>query len=129
MKILVPTAGSPPAKATAEYISRIAKSLGAEILVLHIYEGDEPSADGREAVSVLKRAAESRNIPVMTLVEKGHVVEAIIEVGRREEVSLVVMGASTGKVVDQWISAEALHKSELPVVVIPHVVTSRENRP
>ena len=125
MKILVPTAGSPPAKATAEYVSRIAKGLGAEILVLHVYEGDEPSADGREAVSVLKRAAESEDIPVTTLVEKGHAVEAIIEVGRRENVGLVVMGISTGKVVDQWISAEALHKSELPVVVIPHTVTSR----
>ena len=125
MKILVPTAGSPPAKATAEYVSRIAKSLGAEILVLHVHADDEPSADGREAVSVLKRAAESEGIPVMTLVQKGHAVEAIIEVGRRENVGLVVMGISTGKVVDQWISSEALHKSELPVVVIPHAVTSQ----
>jgi nucleotide-binding universal stress UspA family protein len=129
MKILVPTAGTPPAKETAEYVSRIARGLGAEILVLHVYEGEEPSADGLEAVSELKTAAESVDIPVRTLVEKGHVVDAIVEVGRREKVSLVVMGISAGKVVDQWISAEALHKSELPVVVIPHVVTSRQNRP
>ena len=59
MKILVPTAGTPPAKATAEYVSRVAKGLGGEILVLHVYEGAEPTADGREAVSMLKRAAES----------------------------------------------------------------------
>lgn len=125
MKILVPTAGSPPAKATAEYVSRIAKGLGAEILVLHVYEGDQPSADGQEAVSVLKRAAELANLAVTTSIEKGRAVEAIIEVGRRENVGLVVMGISTGKVVDQWISAEALHKSELPVVVIPHALASQ----
>ena len=54
--------------------------------------------------------------------------DAIIEVGRRENVSLVVMGISTGKLVDEWISAEALHKSELPVVVIPHAITFPQNR-
>ena len=124
MKILVPTAGTPPAKANADYVSRIAKGLGAEILVLHVYEGDEPGADGLEAVEVIKRAAESQSIPVTTLVEKGHAVEAIIEVGRREKVDLVVMGISSGKIVDLWISAEALHKSELPVVVIPHTAIS-----
>jgi hypothetical protein len=41
-----------------------------------------------------------------------------------ESLILVVMGISTCEVVDQWISAEALHKSELPVVVIPHTATS-----
>ena len=63
-------------------------------------------------------------LPVVALVEKGRVLQAIIEAGRWENVSLVVMGISKGEIVDQWIRAEALHNSELPVVVIPHAITS-----
>ncbi len=120
MKILVPTAGSPPAERIAEYVARIAKSLDAEILVIHIHEDPEPFKDGQEALDVMKGAAEASGLRVKSLMKRGPVIETIIEIAERESANLIVMGASKGTMVDQWMSASVLHKSELPVVVIPH---------
>ncbi len=53
MKLLVPTAGPEPAKERAEYISRLACSLEAEMVVLHIVKNNNEEA-GEEAFKIFK---------------------------------------------------------------------------
>ena len=120
--ILVPTSGVVPAEGSAEYISRIAKSLGASIIVLHVHPNAEPTAAGHEAANVLSQAAKTAGIQVRTMFQQGSPVETIIATAREEQVSLVLMGVSQGALVQEWVSSNVLHESELPVVVIPHAL-------
>jgi len=120
MRILVPTAGAPPAKQSAEYIARIATRINAEIVVLHVYDGLHPAPDARTAFDTFSEAARQNNLKVSSLVQRGPIVETIIDVAENGDFALIVMGASKGAIVDQWISSRVMHATELPVVVIPH---------
>jgi len=119
MKILVTTAGPVPAKDKAGYIVNIAKRLGAEVISLHILL-DEDQAKGEEALNVFSEAGREADINVAKILKKGDVVSTIIESAREEEVNLIIMGASQGKVVAEWVSAGVIEKTNIPVVVIPH---------
>jgi nucleotide-binding universal stress UspA family protein len=50
----------------------------------------------------------------------GDVVSQIIEYANENKIDLIVMGASQGKVVSQWISADVMGRTAPPVVVVPH---------
>jgi len=119
MKILVPSAGTEPAKENVRYIVDIAKKLGAEILALHIVApGDQTTEE--EVFSVFTKEAQKSEVPVWKLLWKGEVVPTIINVAQKEGVDLIVMGASEGRVVADWVSSDVVGKSGVPVVVIPH---------
>ncbi|MGE0684924.1 MAG: universal stress protein [Candidatus Binatia bacterium] len=120
MKILVPTAGARAAKDNAEYILRIVATLNAELVALHVLRTGEPQAVGEAAVGVFADMGKKGKVQVKTIVKRGDVVATILETAKEEDAQLIVMGASLGKVVDEWMSADALNKTAVPVVVIPH---------
>lgn len=120
MKILVPTAGARAAKDNAEYILRIAATLNAEVVALHVLRTGEPQPVGEAAVGVFADMGKKGQTPVKTVIKRGDVVATILETAKEEAVQLIVMGASHGKVVDEWMSADALNKTAVPVLVIPH---------
>lgn len=124
MRILVPTAGLRPAVGTVEYLVRVAQGLGAEIVVLHVYEGAQPSPLGMAALDLIRTTAEEREISVRTRAEQGPVVQTILEVAEEEGAALIVMGFRADAPVPEWTAAKVLHATALPVVVIPHVVAS-----
>ena len=119
MKILVATAGPVPAKDKAEYVMSIASSLGAEVIALHILqEGDQPK--GEEALNIFSEAGREANVNVSRLIKEGDIVYNIIESAEKETINLIIMGASQGKVVAEWVSADVMERAKIPVVVIPH---------
>jgi nucleotide-binding universal stress UspA family protein len=124
MLILAPTAGTPPATESAEYIIRIAHLLSADLLALHIYEGDEPGADGAQALEVFAAAGRRPGVKVESLARRGPIVQAILAVTKERSADLIVMGASKGRVVDEWLSADVKQQATVPVVVIPHGVSA-----
>lgn len=119
MKILVPTAGPIPAKDKAGYIVNIAKRLGAGIIALHILR-EEENEEGDKALAILADAGRKADVAVDKVIKKGNIVSNIIESAEREKADLIVMGASEGKIVAEWISAGVMGKTKIPVVVIPH---------
>lgn len=125
MKVLVPTAGSPPAKYSAEYIVRIASKLGADIVVLHVYEGSLPPPDARAAFDIFVEAAARKGLKVQSRVQHGPVVDAIISFAESGDFALIIMGVSAGTAVEKWVSSRVLHASQLPVVVIPHLSATK----
>ena len=125
MNLLVPTAGFPPAKQSAYYIVRIAHNLKADIVVLHVYSGASPEPDARAAFDVFAEAASKVGISVHSRIQRGNTLESIITVAESGEYALVIMGASVGVEVEEWISSKVLHSSQLPVVVIPHAITAK----
>jgi nucleotide-binding universal stress UspA family protein len=118
MKLLVPTAGPEPAREKAEYISKMACSLEAEVIVLHIVR-DNNTAPGKEAFKIFENQCNKDNINIKTIFEEGEVVPTISKVADAEDVDLIVMGASEGRVVAKWLVADVLERSKVPVVIIP----------
>lgn len=125
MKILVPTAGPVPAREKADYIVNIAKGLGADLTVLHILKEGEQEGKGEEAFDLFARAGQKAEVNVTKLSGKGDVVSSIIGWAEKESADLIIMGASPGKVVAEWISADVMTKTRIPVVVIPHELRKR----
>ena len=120
MKILVPTAGSVPARENAEYIANIAKRLAAELTVLHVLKDEEQAEKGEQALNLFSEAGQNVQVNVTKILKKGEIVPAIIEAAEKESADLIVMGASRGKVLAEWLSADVMTKTTIPVVVIPH---------
>jgi nucleotide-binding universal stress UspA family protein len=119
MKILVPTAGSVPAKKKAEYIVHIAKRLGASLIALHILRSEEQT-EAQKALAIFSEAGRKEEVNVVRVLEKGDIVSTIVTSAEKEGADLIIMGASEGKVVSEWISAGVMEKAKRPVVVIPH---------
>ncbi len=122
MKLLVPTAGSPPARQTVEYVVRIARNLQADIVVLHVYSNAHPESDAREAFDIFSEAAADSGLGVQSRIQRGSIVDTIVSVAQNGEFALIIMGASVGVPLGEWISSKVLHSADLPVVVIPHAL-------
>lgn len=120
MKFLIPTAGPEPAKERAEYILTIAKNFGAEVAILHIAEPGEDQTTGKEALKIFEEAGVKNEITVTTHFMEGNVVKIISEFAESENVDLIVMGASEGRIVAQWIVTDVIERSKIPVVIIPY---------
>ena len=119
MKILVPTAGPVPAAENANYILEIAKKLKADLVVLHILDlAESDSTD--EALKIFKVLGEEMGVNVKTILKEGNVVPIIVDCAEDENVNLIIMGASKGRIVAEWIVTDVLEKSNVPIVIIPY---------
>lgn len=119
MKILAPTAGVVPAKENASYIINIAKKLGAEIIALHVLGEDEDTRKGREALAVFHEAGLKAGINVTKVLREGDVVSDIIECAKDQSADLIIMGASEGKVISEWVGSNVKSRTTAQVLVIP----------
>lgn len=122
MKVLVPTAGSPPARHTADYVVRIARNISADIVVLHVYSDSHPTPDAREAFDIFARAAAESGLGVQSRIQRGSIIDTIVSVAEDGKFALIIMGASMGVPLEDWISSKVLHTADLRVVVIPHAL-------
>ncbi len=118
MKILVPTAGPKPARENASYICDMAKKLNADVAVLHVLDIGEYD-DGRKALNIFEEIAKDYGLQIETYIKEGKVVSVISEFAKSIDADLVVMGASQGQIVAEWIVSGVLKNSEKPVVIIP----------
>jgi nucleotide-binding universal stress UspA family protein len=118
MKILIPTAGPEPAREKAEYVAKLASSLEAEMIVLHIVQNNNEKP-GKEAFKIFENQCKKDKIKLKTVIKDGEVVPAISKVADEEKADLIVMGASEGRVVEKWLAADILERTKVPVVIIP----------
>jgi nucleotide-binding universal stress UspA family protein len=119
MKILIATAGSVPTKKEAEYIVNIAKRLDADVIALDILQGEDQKP-GQAALTMFSETGRKMHVNVSRVLEKGDIVPTIVKSAEKKGVDLIIMGASEGKVVAQWVSTGVMEKTNVPVVVIPH---------
>ena len=120
MKILVPTAGPVPAKEKADYLVNIAKRTGAELKALHILKEGEETKKGEEALNLFSEAGQKAQVNVTTVIRKGDMVSTIVNFAEEESADLIIMGASRRKIVAEWVSADVMRNTAIPVVVIPY---------
>jgi len=119
MRILVPTAGPVPAAEKANYILEIAKKLNADVTVLHILDLAETN-QGEEALKIFEDLGKEFGVKVNTILKEGNVVPSIVESADSEKVNLIIMGASEGRIIADWIVSQVLEKSNIPIVIIPY---------
>ena len=119
MRILVPTAGPVPAAENANYILEIAKKLKADVTVLHILDLAETDA-GEEAFKIFQDLGEELGVNVKTILKEGNVVPTIVDCADNESANLIIMGATKGRIVAEWIVTQVLENSNTPVVIIPY---------
>lgn len=117
-KMLVPTSGPVPAQENAEYILKMAQSLRAEVLVIHIRDQGE-SREGDLALDAFRRVSENINFRVELRPAIGEVAQTIISTAQFEEVDLIVLGATKGRNVANWMIEKIINKTDIPVVIIP----------
>jgi len=118
MKILIPTAGPEPAREKAEYVAKLASSLEAKMIVLHIVQNNNEKP-GKEAFKIFENQCKKDKIKLKTVIKDGEVVPTISKVAEEEKADLIVMGASEGRVVEKWLAADILERTKVPVVIIP----------
>jgi nucleotide-binding universal stress UspA family protein len=119
MKILVSAAGPKPAKDNVWYVMNIAKKLGAEVVALHISQKEDTSR-GEETLKIFADAGKDAKINVIKILKRGDIVSNIIASAEKESVKLIIMGATPGKTVTEWVSTGVMDKAKVPVLVIPY---------
>ncbi len=120
MRILIPTAGEEAASEIAEYVMEVAKRMAADVTVLHILRDGESVEDAIQSCLVFSNAGSAVGVKVSSRTDSGDVVETILKIASEEQTDLVLMGASRGSLVENWLSADVLGKGSVPVLVVPH---------
>jgi nucleotide-binding universal stress UspA family protein len=123
-KILVPTAGLASAYETAEYVMKVARSIKAEVHVLHVMRDTSETEIGEASLKIFELASEEPGIHVVGSLRVGEVVAEIIDYAEQNQIDLILMGASNGEVVEQWVSYDVLGHTGIPVLVLPFQVLS-----
>lgn len=120
MKILVATAGYVPAQEKARYVINLAKRAHGEIFALHILANPNDEEEGRRALDHFAALGQREGVPVYKMMKQSDLISTILDTAQELGADLIVMGASQGTVVSEWLSTEVLRRSEIPVVVIPY---------
>src|ERR1700748_2480690 len=139
-KIIIPTDFSPAAASALHYGADMATSIGAEILLLHIYNipvavGDTPiallyidelKANAQENVDLAKKNLEhitSGNLNISVEARLGDVVDELEEVCEREQPFAVVMGTTGVSAVERTLfgsnTLTAIRHLTCPVICVP----------
>ncbi len=104
----------------AEYVMEVAKRMAADVTVLHILRDGESVEDGIQSCLVFSNAANDVGVKVSSRTGSGDVVETILKIASEEQTDLILMGASRGSLVENWLSANVMGKGNVPVLVVPH---------
>ncbi len=94
LRVLVPTAGTIPAREMADAAVRLAKSLGADMFPVHIVTGGESETDALRGPLLIAEAARDAGVNAIPATRHGDVAAAIMESAREFQVQLIVMGIS-----------------------------------
>jgi hypothetical protein len=65
-------------------------------------------------------------VPVNIILRHGDIASAIMEIAREKSVDLIILGASHGEIVADWMNAEAMERTDIPVLLIPKWVAAAE---
>ena len=117
LKILTPISGIKPAKDKADYIVDISKAMEADLFVLHI--AAPGTQGGPDALAIFEEGAKTKNVNYQGAMREGPIVESISSYADEIDADLIIMGASAGKVIEEWMMADFIVRSKRPMVIIP----------
>ena len=128
MKIIIPSTGPLADQRTADYVTNIAKRLNAQLVVLRILSEKETEADGEQSLRLFVDNGKREKVPVNIILRRGHVASVIIETAQEKSVDLIILGVSRGEIVAEWMNANAMERTDIPVLLIPKWVRGAGDR-
>jgi len=145
-KILFPTDLSKAAERAFIYALHLADKLDAKLFTLHVYRKPEVRAGGlphtlaefyesydldefqnfKDSIPVLRNIQESKgfsHLDVQHQLEPGRTVETILEIAKKEQVDMIVMGTTGARGLKEIfmgsVAGEILENADCPVLAIP----------
>ena len=128
MKIIIPSAGSVTDQRTADYVTNIAKRLNAQLVVLRILGEKETEAQGEQSLRLFVENGKREKVPVNIILRRGDTASVIIETAQEKSVDLIILGVSRGEIVAEWLNANAMDRTDIPVLLIPKWVRGAGDR-
>ncbi len=121
-KILVPVSGCSEAAESADYVMRIAKAVKADVIVLHVVKPGGAHEAGELSFEYFTDAAKKHQVQVNCQFREGAIIHQIVDFAEESAVDLILMGASQGRVMEQWMGSDVRDETSVPVLVIPFQV-------
>ena len=128
MKIIIPSAGSVTDQRTADYVTNIAKRLNAQLVVLRILGEKETEAQGEQSLRLFVENGKREKVPVNIILRRGDTASVISETAQEKSVDLIILGVSRGEIVAEWLNANAMERTDIPVLLIPKWVRGAGDR-
>jgi len=124
--VLVPVDFSPASQRAVDFAATFAKSIGAQLTVMHVAEGDNAAtqdADARlQRLATMQPAAGSDDIDVQTRVRTGNIEDEICAAIDDESAGIVVMGTHHHglfrRLIGGSVSQDMLRKTPVPLLTI-----------
>lgn len=124
--VLVCTAAGEPGKQDVSFAGRIARRTGASVTVLHVLQGHADQRREtivRRHLSQAEASLEGLGVKGISRLERGDVVQKILEIATGEKSDLIVVGASAA--FDKEIPGSAnlllrlLESTKIPILAVP----------
>ena len=128
MKIIIPSAGSVTDQRTADDVTNIAKRLNAQLVVLRILSEKETEAQGEQSLRLFVENGKREKVPITIILRRGDTASVIIETAQEKSVDLIILGVSRGEIVAEWLNANAMERTDIPVLLIPKWVRGAGDR-
>ena len=119
-KVVVPTSSEVSAYESSESVMQIASLLNAEVHVLHVTSEDDSYSNFSNAFELFQLACEENGVRVKNVSVSGEIVSEIVRYAECINANLILMGASTGDNIEDWISHQVFGESKIPVLVMPN---------
>ena len=119
MRILYTTAGPVAANENAAYVVNIAKRLGAELTVLHVIDEEDEQERGNKALNVFLECGKKTHVQVTGILQTGDIISQIVKLAEKDSSAMIIMGASRGMLLNEWLSSYVKQKTTVPGLVIP----------
>lgn len=145
MKILFPTDYSATADNAFIYAMQICKNYNGELFVLHSYtskssyknvgQGNPLAASDlfKDQINKMHRLAAENNlgqVPLNFFMEEGELVQSILDIVSKQDISLIVMGTTGNSGVENKIlgstTVGVINNVDIPVLSIPHLCKFQE---
>ena len=135
-KILVAVDGSETSKKAFDQSVFLAQKCSSKLYVVHVvldweYGGDSAAtfelideiiANGRELLERCKTLALKSNVQVETLLEQGDYAHEIIEVAKRNDCNVIIMGSRGMSPIKELllgsVSLKVMHHASCPVMIV-----------
>lgn len=101
---------------------QVAASLDAEVVAMHVIKPGKAKEAGELSLEYFRKAGSAYDVDVECHFREGAVIHQIVYFAEENEVDLIVMGASSGRVLDQWLVSDIRENTEIPVLVIPYQI-------
>ena len=117
-RILIPMTGNAVMAETIDFATQLADSLDAEVIVLSVSLRSETSQNESIFRSVGEETTKHK-VELDIQYANGSLLDSTIEFAEKQDIDLIVMGASDGSFSGQFSVSDFRNRTSIPILLIP----------